>query len=876
MLMVTYYDPKPLLNRDREERKKLNTKAISILILVVLAIGTVSTVFSIGTVAAADTQKTYAISDAIPDRIGLGESTLLKCGITEALASQAYGWSGITITVVKPNGDTETLGPFTTDSTGSTYTTYTPDQIGTYNLTTNFPQQEMPVNTTSSERGSITIVKGTIMLASTATSQLIVTQEPTPQYPGHALPTEYWSRPIDPQLREWASISGNWVARPDNSLAPYNEDAPETAHVLWAHQLTTGGLVGGIIDDVPVAAESGDAYEGKFPGSVILNGILYYQRTDTRRELAPAIMAVDLHTGEEWMFKNNTVLSFGQEFYFNSYNMDGVFSYIWSVTGSTYTAYDPFTGNQQMQITNVPVANVFEPTRFVFRTFGPSGEILIYQIDVKNGWMSLWNSTDCGLQNAVIGTPDYGSWGNTAHGTAKPNNNYGHIGLNGSDPRCFTWNVSIPAGINAIAALGSASVKIYPDDRVVGMYFNQTKVNVWGLETKGLTNSSTAAKVLFNEWWNAPTEWYNGTNTLAYTGATNNVKGGVIAVWDKELRTHYGFSVETGKYLWATSPEVYLDSYGWGNAEHTWYFAYGKLYSVGVGGILYAYDLTNGKTAWTYNMTDAYGEPITGNNWWGWIALIADQKIYIGTLEHSAENPLPRGAPYIAVNASNGAEIFRVNGMFRETRWGGNSVIGDSIIATMDTYDQRVYGIGKGPSQTMVNAPGSGITLGGSVTITGTVTDISPGTQTSELKMRFPNGVAAVSDASMSDWMLHVYKQFEQAANTTGVPVSIYVVDANNNYRQIGTTTTDADGYFAFSWTPDIAGAYRIYAIFEGSAGYYASHAQSAFTVDNVPQPTGTTTPTVSLPPFEMYIIGMGVAIIVVVAIATLLILRKK
>ena len=68
---------------------------------------------------------------------------------------------------------------------------------------------------------------------------------------------------------------------------------------------------------------------------------------------------------------------------------------------------------------------------------------------------------------------------------------------------------------------------------------------------------------------------------------------GVIAVWDKELQTHYGFSLKDGSYLWATEPENYLDMYGWGNAEHTWYFAYGKLYSVGFAGILYAYDLSN-------------------------------------------------------------------------------------------------------------------------------------------------------------------------------------------------------------------------------------------------------------------------------------------
>ena len=123
----------------------------------------------------------------------------------------------------------------------------------------------------------------------------------------------------------------------------------------------------------------------------------------------------------------------------------------------------------------------------------------------------------------------------------------------------------------------------------------------------------------------------SGSNTLHYVGATNYVENGVIGIWNKELTTHYGFSVETGDYLWTTDSESYLDAYGWGNAEHTWYYAYDHLYSVGVGGILYAYDLTTGDTAWTYTLNDVYGEPVTGQNWWGWITLIADGKIYLGT-----------------------------------------------------------------------------------------------------------------------------------------------------------------------------------------------------------------------------------------------------
>ena len=652
--------------------------------------------------------------------------------------------TGVTVTVIKPDGTTQTLGPFTTDSTGSTFTQYTPDQVGTYQLTTNFPQQTNPVTYLNNEGGN-TIVAGTVLLASTATMNMTVQQEPLAFYPGHGLPTEYWKRPIDPQLREWYSISGNWVARPDNSLALYNDDAPETAHALWAHPITTGGLMGGLWGDgqVPSSAEAGDAYEGKFPGSVILNGILYYQRTDSRRETAPAIIAVDLHTGQEWMFRNNTILSFGQIFYFNSYNYDGTFSYIWSVSGSTYTAYDPFTGNQQMQITNVPSG-----TRF----FGPSGEILILQIDYTRGWMALWNQTDCGLQNALVGTPDYGSWGNTAHGNAQPTPSNGlGPGLNGTNPRCYTWNVTIPKGLGTTSGIGGAALKIYIEDRIVGMMFNRTNVNVWALDiSKGHEGA-----LLFNKNWAAPAEWDQGASTLAYTQATNYVTddtygNGVIGVWNKELRKHYGFSVIDGSYLWETDSEIYLDAYGWGNAEHTWYFAYGKLYSVGVGGILYAYDLSTGDTVWTFTMTDPYKEPVTGENWWGWIDLITDGKIYIGTLEHSAEQPVPRGAPYICVNATDGSQIWRVNGMYRQTRWGGNGIIGDSIIATMDTYDQQVWAIGKGPSALTATASPKVTMEGSSVLIEGMVTDTSPGTDDLVMKERFPNGVPAVSDESQS------------------------------------------------------------------------------------------------------------------------------
>jgi hypothetical protein len=436
---------------------------------------------------------------------------------------------------------------------------------------------------------------------------------------------------------------------------------------------------------------------------------------------------------------------------------------------------------------------------------------------------------------------------------------------------CYSWNVTIPEGLTYSTSFFAPILKVYNEDRVVSTFFNQTKVRVWALDISDLTNSSTSTTKLYDEWWSAPSEWLDGSNTLHYVGATNYVEDstygdGVIGIWSKELTTHYGFSVVTGKYLWTTESENYLDAYGWGNAEHTWYYAYGKLYSIGVGGILYAYDLATGETDWTYTLNDVYGEPVTGQNWWGWIDLIADGKIYVGTVEHSANNPMPRGAPYAAINASNGAEIWRVNGMFRATRWGGNGIIGDSIIATMDTYDQRVYAIGKGPTQLTVTAPDSNVEVGKSITIRGTVTDISPGTQTTSLKMRFPNGVAAVSDESQSAWMLYVWKQFEQPTNATGVPVVISVVDGNGNFRQIGTTTSDASGHFSFTWQPDISGQYTVIANFYGSNAYYSSYAETSFSADEAaatPAPAATQEPSMA----DLYFLPISAALVVLVII---------
>jgi hypothetical protein len=113
----------------------------------------------------------------------------------------------------------------------------------------------------------------------------------------------------------------------------------------------------------------------------------------------------------------------------------------------------------------------------------------------------------------------------------------------------------------------------------------------------------------------------------------------------------------------------------------------------------------------------------------------------------------------------------------------------------------------------------------------------------------------------------------------TGVPVSIDVLDSNGNYRNIGTTTSNADGMFAYTWTPDIPGDFTVYANFAGSESYYPSHADAAFHASS-PAPTAIPIATAAPSMADLYFVPSVIAIIVVIiivgAVLAILMLRKR
>jgi hypothetical protein len=195
--------------------------------------------------------------------------------------------------------------------------------------------------------------------------------------------------------------------------------------------------------------------------------------------------------------------------------------------------------------------------------------------------------------------------------------------------------------------------------------------------------------------------------------------------------------------------------------------------------------------------------------------------------------------------------------------------IADGYLTASCSYDGYTYVFGKGQSATTVSAPQVQITAGTSAIISGTVLDQSPA----------QTGTACVSKESMSSWMEYLHMQHSIPSNVVGVPVSIDAVDPNGNAVHIASVTSDMSGTYSYTWTPTMAGDYKITASFMGDDSYASSWAETHATVVNAPaataSPSAITFDSVNSN-ITTTVIGGVVVILVAIAVVGLLLLRKK
>ena len=269
----------------------------------------------------------------------------------------------------------------------------------------------------------------------------------------------------------------------------------------------------------------------------------------------------------------------------------------------------------------------------------------------------------------------------------------------------------------------------------------------------------------------------------------------------REMKQWIAWSMETGEELWRA--EGVEDD--WGTFDVGGGFAYDVFYAAGFAGIVTAYNLTNGEKVWEFDsglsgLSTSYGR-------WGFYgaSIIADGKIFIAHNEHSPNQPLWRGMKMWAIDAYTGEGVWNMSGAYQ----GGRNAMGalaDGVLVTHNAMDNRIYAFGKGPSSISASANPKVIAKGTSVVIEGKILDEAAGAKTPEILARFPNGVPAVSDESMTGWMEYVYMQFPRPENTVGVQVRIQIVDPTGEYAWIGTATSDSYGNYAYSFIPQMKG----------------------------------------------------------------------
>jgi len=809
---------------------------------------------------------TYAYINASPNPVGVNQTTTIVVWIDKVLdgasVTNNIRFEDYKLTITKPDGKTETITWDTvTDTTSSAYTLYTPKQVGNYTLFFEFPGLTYtwtePVTNLYGVTAQSAYINDTY-LPSTATTTLIVQEEAITNIALPPLPSEYWTRPIYGENTNWYTISSNWLSTPggtqygDQSVQP-DGTAPSSSHIMWTKTLQYGGVVGGttgVIDGITYY--NGLLYEAKFTNAIILNGYLYYTPPESNNAKGNDYVCVKLQTGEEIWRKTYAVTpTFGQLFDFESPNQHGVIpnGYLWAVSGTTWIAYDPLDGSWLFNITNVPSGTT---------KFGPHGELLIYRIDTKNGWLALWNSTE--------------AFGSTML-------SYRPVGTVVNAVNAYSWNVTIPPETNVPGA--TIQAVIY-DDMILG---SSTLASSF---TWGTTDPYTFWAISIDHDTRGKLLWVK--NYAAPSGNVSRIMGvvdeetRVFTLSEKETMRWYGYDLDTGQELWGpTASQGAFDYYGTTSNTMKAFKAYGNMYYAGYGGVLYCYDLKTGKLEYSYgnggvgNSTNsgletAYGHyPLAIGN-------IADGKIYVYTSEHSPNAPLYKGALIRCLNATTGEELWKMSG------WGQVGVdqswpIADGYMVYLNSYDMQLYCVGKGPSATTVQAPLTQITAGESVIIQGAVTDIAAGTTQDEQAARFPNGVACVSDESMSGWMEYVYMKKAKPTNAVGVEVTISAIDPNGNYIILGTTTSDASGLYSFVWqTPDVPGKYTITATFAGTNSYYGSYAKTAVVVS---EPAATVAPTEQPKSVaDLYlvpgIIGIIISVFVVGALLALLLLRKR
>lgn len=786
-----------------------------------------------------------------PNPVGIGQTILVNFWTTSPSAANRY-LAGLTVTFQKPDGTTDVVGPLHSYvADGTCWFEYVVDQVGTWKIKFDFPGQYFPAgkyingindNTTTATSAN-NYPSEYYTAASTDWQELTVQNEQVMSWYS-PLPIDYWTRPISLNNREWYAIAGNypWMGQSMGSsmngaaryLGPYITSS-NTAHIVWKQQSAfPAGIIGG------EAGQYGNKGTATTP-SVIFEGRAYATQTVQwyNGSYLSCATCYDLRTGQMYYMIPTAAPFYGMTPTFINYVM------------GTSTAV-PGGGEDQTMTASLRLLSGSQLYTINPQTGAITSNITCMSGLYHNGWV---------LSPQNLGTTSNPIWRIINWTTAGTSTNFTtRITSNISS----VFNVGLLTAGYITTAYPQTNLDITNATLMNEPYYSSYQADLdtgicimQGRFTNGNVNGGILRA------WSLITGqslWNDSLTVTPFNSGTCVADDGIyFCVMEQGIIQ--GYDEYTGKLLWTTQTDYPWGEF-WGYVQAS---AYGMFYAFGYTGV-YAFNWTTGAIVWhfaesapayetpyTYNGTSVYS--FTGS------PIIADGKLYIDNSEHTPSTPYTRGWGFYCINATTGALIWKVN----EPMVPG--AMADGYTTASDGYAGYMYIFGKGQSATTIQTPLTAITSGQRVVITGSVTDLSAAQP----------GTPCVSEESMGAYMSYLHLQSQLPSTVTGVPVSIDTVDPNGNTVHIATVTSDMSGTFGYAWTPTIPGMYKITGTFMGSPAYGSSWAQTYATVIEAPvvTPAPTQTP-VTMPPFEMYTVGTGIAVIIAVAIVGLLLLRKR
>lgn len=791
-----------------------------------------------------ETYETISHLSFRPNPVGIGQPLLVNMWLEPPLNVVRY-YTGLTVTITKPDGtvDTKVIDSFKGDT--SAWFEDIVDQVGTWKIKFDFPGGYFPAgNYSNTATGSGGVAKTSVSSFSASVYykpssdgpyNFTVQQDLVASWPSSPLPTDYWTRPASPENREWWSILGNypatgivgggptWPADTNTYMNNYQftpyVQAPNTAHIIWKQQVAIGGLVGG------VWGQSYQPVQGSSDPGIIYAGRAYQTLKKTMNGKPTTVwQCYDLRTGGVyWQQTDNTQIPTYITYKLPQVDavpgaislLRGNLAELVYVGGGRYIRYDPYTGASTVNISIAPLTT---------GTFYMDPYFLSVQNLGGNRGYRLINWT-------VQGTISGFSFTNFAM-VVKNNITWPFSSLGTVDYE--TGIAVITAGITTPGA---------------GVSYGQRLMGV----------SLTKGQLL----WNVTTDSSIGTQGF-FSGSTAVADHGKYAARLNDGHWHC-WDLNSGNELWVSE----LSSWPWGTFGCYGVQSYGSMILSNQYDGVAAYNWTNGKLVWLYQAKALYPyeTPYADNYpWFTPSTIIADGKLYTFNTEHTPSQPITRGWQLHCINITTGVGIWNITGSISP------GAVADGYLEGSSAYDGYNYFFGKGKSATSVTSAPAVISNGDAVLIQGTVLDQS---------LAQPN-TPCVSKDSMTTLMEYIHMQrpidgLNHNITMTGVPVMLTAIDSNGNVINIGTTVTNAYyGTFSYEWTPPNNDKYTITASFTGDDSYGSSSAATDIAVNAAPEATPTPTQTsITMPPFELYTVGSAVAVIIAIAIAVLL-LRKR